>query len=110
MAQFCPTCANLLIIETGRGNTVSFRCRTCPYIFKVEEKLTMKQMVAKKEVDDILGGEEAWKDVDQCDALCPIQACGHTRAYFRQMQTRSADEPMTVFYRCVRCAHNWKED
>ncbi|VDK28748.1 unnamed protein product [Anisakis simplex] len=28
-----------------------------------------------------------------------------------QLQTRSADEPMTVFYRCANaeCAHRWKE-
>lgn len=30
-------------------------------------------------------------------ALCP--ACGHRRAYFMQLQIRSADEPMTTFYK-----------
>eukprot|EP00438_Fugacium_kawagutii_P009483 Skav204856 [mRNA] locus=scaffold1883:169069:170282:- [translate_table: standard] len=77
--------------------------RTCPYIYQIrldatqrEEKLTSKQMIVRKEVDDVLGGPK----------------CGHDRAYFRQMQTRSADEPMTTFYsyRCTSCAHNWKED
>lgn len=40
---------------------------------------------------------------------CP--RCGGDRAYFMQLQTRSADEPMTVFYRCANsdCAHRWKE-
>mmetsp|Transcript_466 Transcript_466/g.660 ORF Transcript_466/g.660 Transcript_466/m.660 type:complete len:111 (-) Transcript_466:110-442(-) len=107
-AQFCPTCANLLVIEIGTQSTVAFRCRTCPYIYKIEEKVTHKQMLARKEVDDVLGGEEAWKDVEQTDELCP--ACSHGRAYFRQMQTRSADEPMTRFYRCTKCEHNWKDD
>mmetsp|Transcript_27267 Transcript_27267/g.78476 ORF Transcript_27267/g.78476 Transcript_27267/m.78476 type:complete len:110 (+) Transcript_27267:82-411(+) len=107
-AQFCPTCGNLLVIDVGRAATVAFKCRTCPYIYKVEEKITHKHPFPRKEVDDVLGGEEAWKDVDQTDALCP--ACSNGRAYFRQMQTRSADEPMTVFYRCTKCAFNWKED
>merc|ERR1712232_1393957 len=107
-AQFCPTCANLLTVEVGKRATVAFQCRTCPYIYRVEEKLTAKQMLPRKEVDDVLGGEEAWKDVDQTDAQCP--SCSNERAYFKQMQTRSADEPMTVFYRCVRCTHQWKDD
>mmetsp|Transcript_4991 Transcript_4991/g.14599 ORF Transcript_4991/g.14599 Transcript_4991/m.14599 type:complete len:110 (-) Transcript_4991:46-375(-) len=107
-AQFCPTCANLLVIDVGRQSTVAFRCRTCPYILRVEDKLTAKHPIPRKEVDDVLGGSEAWKDVDQTDAQCP--SCGNNRAYFRQMQTRAADEPMTTFYRCVSCARNWKED
>ena len=98
----------MLIVEVGKHANTAFRCRTCPYIYLVEEKLTSKHLVPRKEVDDVLGGEEAWKDVDQTNALCP--ACSNDRAYFKQFQTRSADEPMTVFYRCVKCAHNWKED
>ncbi|ULT91902.1 hypothetical protein L3Y34_009529 [Caenorhabditis briggsae] len=40
---------------------------------------------------------------------CPL--CSHERAYFMQLQTRSADEPITIFYRCANnsCAHRWKE-
>ena len=34
--------------------------------------------------------------------------CGNGRAYFRQMQTRSADEPMTTFYRRWAGAGIWK--
>ena len=43
----------------------------------------------------------------QTDAVCPN--CPHRRAYYMQFQTRSADEPMTVFYKCVKCKHRWKE-
>ena len=40
---------------------------------------------------------------------CP--KCEHSKAYFVQMQTRSADEPMTIFYKCCNkdCNHRWKE-
>lgn len=34
----------------------------------------------------------------------------HTQAFFVQMQIRSADEPMTTFYRCTRCANRWSGD
>lgn len=40
-------------------------------------------------------------------ATCP--KCEAKQAYFRQVQIRSADEPMTSFYRCVQCANEWRE-
>ena len=64
--------------------------------------------VARKAIDDIMGGSEAWKNADQTDATCP--KCEAHRAYYQQLQIRSADEPMTTFYRCVSCGHNWRED
>lgn len=56
-----------------------------------------------------MGGAAAWDNVDSTDAVCP--KCGHGRAFFMQLQTRSADEPMTTFYRCCnhKCAHNWRD-
>ncbi|EQB60451.1 transcription elongation factor s-ii [Vairimorpha apis BRL 01] len=35
--------------------------------------------------------------------------CGQRKASYRQLQTRSADEPMTTFVTCV-CGHNWSFD
>ena len=34
--------------------------------------------------------------------------CKKRRCTYYQMQTRSADEPMTTFVRCVECSHRWK--
>ncbi|KAJ1736436.1 AAA+-type ATPase [Coemansia sp. Benny D160-2] len=34
--------------------------------------------------------------------------CGKRRCSFYQMQTRSADEPMTTFVTCLACDHRWK--
>ena len=42
-----------------------------------------------------------------CAVPCP--KCGHTAAYFMEVQTRSADEPATLFFRCEKCKHNWRE-
>ncbi|OJA10857.1 hypothetical protein AZE42_06830 [Rhizopogon vesiculosus] len=49
----------------------------------------------RKEVDDVLGGEETWRDADSTAITC--DKCGHPRAYFYQLQIRSADEPMTTY-------------
>ena len=61
----------------------------------------------RKKVDDVLGGKDAWKYVDQTDATCP--SCAHGRAYFIQIQTRSADEPSTTFLRCANCSKTWTD-
>lgn len=53
----------------------------------------------RKEVEDVLGGEGAWDNVDNTEAQCPDEECGNDRAYFYMVQIRSADEPMTTFYR-----------
>jgi DNA-directed RNA polymerase subunit M/transcription elongation factor TFIIS len=34
--------------------------------------------------------------------------CKKNRISFYELQTRSADEPMTCFYRCMSCGHRWK--
>ncbi len=75
---FCPNCANLLLIE--QAASLRFYCKTCPYVFSVEHKVKQVKFLEKKAVDDVMGGQEAWKDVDQTDETCP--KCGHTKAYF----------------------------
>ena len=41
-------------------------------------------------------------------ARCPY--CEHDVAYFQQIQIRSADEPMTTFYRCANCERIWSDN
>uniref|UniRef100_A0A1U7WA50 DNA-directed RNA polymerase III subunit RPC10-like n=1 Tax=Nicotiana sylvestris TaxID=4096 RepID=A0A1U7WA50_NICSY len=42
----------------------------------------------------------------------PCPACGYREAAYYQVQIRSADEPMTTFYKCKNkmCGNNWRED
>ena len=35
--------------------------------------------------------------------------CKQRKCTYYQMQTRSADEPMTIFITCVNCGKKWKE-
>lgn len=68
----------------------------------------------RKEADDVLGGEETWRDADSTAGqflnftmyvltwntdprtIVTCDKCSHPRAYFYQLQIRSADEPMTT--------------
>ena len=37
---------------------------------------------------------------------CP--KCKNGTAFWWMLQTRSADEPTTQFYRCTKCGHTWR--
>lgn len=106
---FCPTCANLLLIEKTHAADFRFFCKTCPYVFVVTRTFEKKMALQRKQVDDVMGGREAWANVDQTE-VDGCHSCGNKRAYFMQIQIRSADEPMTTFYKCTECSHQWREN
>ncbi|XP_059476359.1 DNA-directed RNA polymerase III subunit RPC10 [Neocloeon triangulifer] len=110
--HFCPWCGNMLSLTSTEdaSGTLAFVCNCCPYSFLMENECVCRYIYTRrKELDDVLGGADAWKNVDSTEAQCP--SCNHHRAYFMQLQTRSADEPMTVFYKCCKdgCGYRWKE-
>ncbi|ORX38360.1 hypothetical protein BD324DRAFT_351167 [Kockovaella imperatae] len=107
---FCPYCANNLTIgdSNAEENRKAWICPTCPYQSIITQQISMRTHMKIKKVDDVLGGKESWANVDKVEAACP--KCDSRQAYFRQLQIRSADEPMTTFYKCVECAHQWREN
>ncbi|VDP14445.1 unnamed protein product [Soboliphyme baturini] len=126
MILICPTCGNFL--EVGKHpDEYKFYCLTCPYTRSIKTKITDTLYPKMKNLDEVLGGPEAWSNAQVTDSM-PIELsrfnayitaqflatcpkCSHGRAFFMQLQTRSADEPMTTFYRCANndCGHRWKE-
>ena len=104
--HFCPICGNLLLIEEGNVG-MRFCCPTCPYRHDIKDKYSSNAKIKKKQVDDVLGGSDAWENVDRTSAKCPY--CSNDTAFFMQIQIRSADEPSTNFYRCCRCAKQWND-
>jgi DNA-directed RNA polymerase III subunit RPC11 len=105
---FCPLDGTLLQVRNGEAYPINqFFCLTCPYSCDISEPRTIKTYPERKVVDDILGGAAAWENVDRTMAVCP--ACNYGEAYFMQMQIRSADEPMSIFYKCVKCSHQWND-
>jgi len=50
-------------------------------------------------------------DRHKMEATCSMfscSKCGQNKTTYYQLQTRSADEPMTTFVTCCNCGHNWK--
>ncbi|KAF2433231.1 hypothetical protein EJ08DRAFT_95774 [Tothia fuscella] len=118
MLLFCPTCSNILTVsrvpqssqpDAHIKNHNRFECRSCPYQYVLDRRYYERRTLKRKEVDDILGGAGAWENVDKTDVQCPDTNCKSTSAFFYQLQIRSADEPMTSFYKCVVCARQWRE-
>ncbi|CAK9297596.1 unnamed protein product [Gordionus sp. m RMFG-2023] len=104
----------MLFIEEDSSSSSDFRfsCHTCPYILPLTgQTIISKRRYPKlKNLDDVLGGSQAWENVDSIDSVtCP--KCELKGAYFMQIQTRSADEPMTTFYKCknAECNYQWRE-
>jgi len=97
---FISSLLTILKISTGDNNINRLNCPTCPYEFPIAGvQIFDRKELPRKQVDDVLGGEGAWDNVDQTTAQCPIDSCGNDKAYFFQLQIRSADEPMTTFYK-----------
>ena len=86
---------------------LQFFCPLCPYVHRPRRKRKVDVPTRKKAVEDIIGADDDGQD--RTSVRCP--ACGHGEAFFKQLQIRSADEPMTIFYRCCdkKCGHRWNE-
>ncbi|PSN67915.1 hypothetical protein BS50DRAFT_633577 [Corynespora cassiicola Philippines] len=118
MLLFCPNCSNILRVNQvlpGDPSTEHqvgmnrFKCLTCPYQLVIDKPWFERKKFIKKEADDILGGKGAWDNVDKTNVQCPNEKCRNDQAYWYQLQIRSADEPMTAFYKCTKCAKEWRE-
>ena len=43
------------------------------------------------------------------EGLLKCENCGSMKTRYVTLQTRCADEPTTVFARCLQCSHRWNE-
>ncbi|KAJ5582162.1 DNA-directed RNA polymerase M/15kDa subunit [Penicillium sp. DV-2018c] len=116
MLVFCPNCSNALTISKADSNTRypmgvnRFECRVCPYEAPLDREYYEKKEMKQKEVDDVFGGKEEFANADSVATQCPAESCNGERAYFFQLQIRSADEPMTTFLKCTTCGARWREN
>ncbi|KAF7826213.1 DNA-directed RNA polymerase III subunit RPC10-like [Senna tora] len=110
--EFCPTCGTLLQYEMPyMGRPSRFYCPTCPYVCYIENKVKIKrkQRLVRKEIEPVISPDDM-KNAPTAEVSCP--RCSHDKAAYTEFQTRSADEPATIFYMCLndRCRHRWRED
>ena len=109
MLLFCPWCCNMLLAENV-GNT-RFFCQTCPYVQGVTRRVAIKvKNLPRKERGDVIDVDAFVNGAPQIRVQPGCPKCNHEMACYRQLQIRSADEPMTTFYCCVACSHQWKDN
>lgn len=103
--EFCKKCKTMMI-PIRKAKNVYLRCRKCGYELKKQPKqLKIVEKVRKPRGVMILEKEDLPLPVT--DKICP--KCENPKAYWWLQQTRSADEPPTQFFRCVKCNHVWRE-
>jgi len=99
------------MLPIKRNKELMFRCRTCGYTVEVEEKTegyVIRQNIRHKPLNKIVVTGEAKVEVlPKTKIICP--RCGNHEAYYWEVQTRSADEPATRFFKCTKCGHVWRE-
>ncbi len=98
--KFCPDCeVRLKKSESG------LMCPKCNY--SEGSKSTTKK-IEEKEVSEFNVLEESEVEETLPSIKIDCEKCGHNEAVWWMLQTRSADEPTTQFYRCTKCNHTWR--
>ncbi|MGQ0605435.1 MAG: transcription factor S [Candidatus Nitrosotenuis sp.] len=94
--QFCPKCN----LRLKKGT-----CQKCSYseAAKQETKKSTTDLDKSFTVFDENEGKETLPTI-----TIECEKCGHDEAVWWMLQTRSADEPTTQFYRCSKCSHTWR--
>lgn len=106
--KVCPSCSNVLSVskvpddsstpeDTGKNR---LECKTCPYQYVIKNKGFYERKEYKfVEKDDVFGGAAQFDKADKTKVQCPKDGCNGEEAAYYSVQIRSADEPMTNFYR-----------
>ena len=68
-----------------------------PYAVKMEEKIHKD-----------LKKEYLANEIKNQEGFFTCNRCKSKKTTYYQLQTRSADEPMTTYVTCVNCGKNWK--
>ncbi len=105
--EFCKKCGNIMKVD--KKKTKFMLVCSCGYKIPMKTKkeafISSKLPAKKKEIIIMKKGDEAI-DLPKTKVMCP--RCEHMEAYWWMQQTRSADEPPTMFYRCTKCGHSWR--
>ncbi|KAL5764862.1 hypothetical protein ACOSQ2_017456 [Xanthoceras sorbifolium] len=109
--EFCPTCGTMLKYELPHvDHHARFACPSCPYVCNMASKVKLKrkQPLGKKEIQPIFTQDSMFEG-PQIEVICP--SCKFGKAVYHELQTWSADEPMTIFYMCANKnrKHRWNE-
>ncbi len=96
---------NKSLVERIRSGEVTIRevCRFSDIEMFPENWKRLKELQLIKEQNWLEGNTSMKTDQFKCGR------CGKRECTYYEMQTRSADEPMTVFIKCLNCNNRWRQ-
>ena len=98
---FCPKCGGLLVPSPDKKN---LQC-SCGYSSRSKVEMSLKEKTKQKEITKVK--EETAETLAKTKEECP--KCKNMDAFTWSLQTRAADEAETMFFRCTKCEHTWRE-
>jgi len=103
--EFCKKCG-MILVPIKKGKNTYLQCRSCHKKVKADVRsLKISEELTKTTGVTVLETNTTLLPMTTMECL----KCGNGKAYFWLQQTRSADEPPTQFFRCVKCKHTWRE-
>ena len=106
MVKFCKNCGSLMMPTKGKEG-VQLLCKKCEITEKSEGDIVLKSRIRDTERTATVVITDS-DDYSTEDMDCPN--CNAMRKVTQwQVQTRSADEAPTTFYKCKTCNHTWRE-
>lgn len=111
--KFCPKCGMKLKFKYVKGEggaKPTLLCERCGFQIAYEEAVERVEAAggASAPIIKVVGEEEAeLQTMPTVTIECP--RCKNTTAYWWMLQTRSADEAPTQFFRCTKCNYTWRQ-
>jgi len=109
--QFCE-CGALLVPDKQANGKILMKCPACGITISSDsnsEAFEIKQKIRHTELEKTIIVESSDEIETMPTATAKCKKCGHNEAVYWQLQTRSADEATTTFYRCKKCKFTWRD-
>mgnify|MGYP003886728271 CR=1 FL=1 len=102
--EFCPKCGGLMVVKGKK-----LVCTKCGHTKRLGKKVhtVISEKINVKDEIIVLEEDIEEKTYPKTKIICP--KCGNDEAIWWMQQTRAADEPPTMFYRCTKCGYTWRE-
>jgi DNA-directed RNA polymerase subunit M len=104
--EFCEKCGSVLVAKKEKNKTFLV-CRGCGHKTMDYKPLKIAESVKKDPLSDVVVIEKDKEYLPKTKTIC--SKCNNKEAVWWIQQTRSSDEAPTLFLRCTKCKHSWRE-
>ncbi len=105
--EFCPKCGSTMTAKKDKKKK-KMTCRRCGHEKQSEGSHIVHEELKKKPMDEVvIFDKKSQESLPTVKVKC--SKCGNDEAVWWLKQMRSGDEPPTIFYRCTKCRHTWRQ-